>query len=117
MKIFQSIFFTLGILIIVFFVGLSLIKIYPNKVTVDNEVNNLEQKIAEVESYNSKLGSMLDYFKSDSYLEREARERLNYKKPDEQAVFIFREKDGPVLLEESIENLSYPQRWWKWIWQ
>jgi len=84
---------------------------------VNNEVKNLEQKIAEIEISNSKLSRLLDYFKSDSYREKEARLRLNYKKEDEKAAFVYREKEDKIFEEESRNNnLSNPQKWWKWLW-
>lgn len=103
---------------VIFFVGLSLIKLWPKRVTVNNEVKNLEQKISEIDSSNSELSRLLDYFKSDYYREKEARLRLNYKKPDEKAAFVYREKNATIINSSSEEqelNLSNPQKWWKWL--
>lgn len=116
MKIFQSLIFTILCFVVIFFVGLSLVKLWPKRLAIRNEVKNLEQKIAENEKINSGLTGLLDYFKSDSYREREARSRLNYKKPGEEVVFIFREKsDGKVEEVEIQKNLSNIEKWWKWL--
>lgn len=118
MKLFHSFLFTVGCLIVIFFVGLSLIRLWPKKVAVDNEAQNLQNKIAEAEQSKSDLARLLDYFKSDSYREREARLRLNYKKPDEQAVFIYRDENAKVPEEKSPEpEQSNPVKWWRWVWQ
>ena len=115
MKFFQSIFFTILCAVVIFFVGLSSIKLWPKKVTVNNEVKNLEQKIAETERSNSELAKLLSYFKSDNYLEREARQRLNYKKPGEEVALVFREKESKIKKEAQEEKLSNFQKWWKWL--
>ena len=115
MKFFQSIFFTILCAVVIFFVGWSTIELWPKKVTVNNEVNNLEQKIAETEKSNSELAKLLDYFKSDNYLEREARQRLNYKKPGEEVVFVFRDKESKINKESQEEKISNFQKWWNWL--
>ena len=98
-------------------VGVSLFKMWPKKISINNEVKSLEQRIAETEKSNSEIAKLLDYFKSDNYLEREARERLNYKKPGEEVVFVFRDKEKKTAEEEETkEELSNPRKWWKWLW-
>jgi len=61
---------------------------------------------------------MLEYFKSEAYLEREARARLNYKKPEEKVAIIYRDK-GSGQFDDSMENeenIGQIKKWWRWLW-
>jgi len=119
MKFFHSIVFAVICIVIIFFVGFSLVKLWPDKLAVNEEVDNLDKKIQEIEKSNLELAESLEYFKSDSYREREARLRLNYKNPDEKAAFVYREKEDEIISEDisKIES-DTPNflKWWQWLW-
>ena len=84
-------------MIVIGFFLLLIIKLKPSLETVSQEVNNLDQKIAETEQDLSELQKLSDYFKSVAYLEREARLKLNYKKPGESVVFVYKNQHTAVL--------------------
>jgi len=119
MKFFHSIFFAVILLVVIFFVGFSLIKLWPDRLAVNKEVENLDKKIEEIEKSNLELAESLEYFKSDSYREREARLRLNYKNPDEKAAFVYREKENFKISEDILEiesDMPNFLKWWRWLW-
>lgn len=119
MKFFYSISFAAICLVIIFFVGFSLIKLWPDKLAVNEEVDSLDKKIQEIEKSNLELAESLEYFKSDSYREREARLRLNYKNLDEKAAFVYREKE-PLNTSEDMPKIESDMpnflKWWRWLW-
>ena len=105
---------------IVFFVA-SVTKLLPGFNIVRRENQNLNQRINEAESARLELERSADYLKSPAYLERQARIKLNYKKPGESVVFVYprgtaeAQKDQEVnesLVRKIIARL---QTWWQKI--
>ena len=101
---FKSKFFTILILAGVFFLSLALVKINPQKIAVEKHLDSLEDKIKEIERSNASLTKLMAYFKSPSYLEREAKLKLNVRRPDENVVFIFRVPEGTVPKAEDVKD-------------
>ncbi len=96
---------------------LLLIKLKPSLETVSQEVNNLDQKIAEAQNDLSELQKLGDYFKSVTYLEREARLKLNYKKPGESAVFVYKNQHAqdPAKPDDATKSSLMLPNWQKWL--
>jgi len=93
-SILQSRWFTAAAVVLIGFFLISLIKIQPVLTTTQKELRNLDKKIAEAERSASELERLKDYLQSDAYLERQARLKLNYKKPDEKVVYIYTGENG-----------------------
>ena len=83
----------MAVVIIGFFL-ISLIKIQPALTTPQKELINLNKKIVEAERSASELERLKDYLQSDAYLERQARLKLNYKKPNEKVVYVYTRENG-----------------------
>lgn len=92
-------------------------KLQPSLNIVRREVDNLNQKIAETEKELSELKKLGDYFKSAAYLEREARLKLNYKKPGENVVFVYRNQplQNPAGINNTTKPSSVLPNWRKWL--
>ncbi len=69
--------------------GLGVFKILPSVVSFNRESANLKQKIDEANNSMAEAEKSKEYLQNPNYLERQARLRLNYKKPDEKVVFIY----------------------------
>ena len=52
-----------------------------------------ETKIQEEEEKNEGLKKTLEYFKSEDYLERTIKEKLNLAKPGEKVIYVLPEKE------------------------
>ncbi len=74
------------------------------KYQLTKEINKLESEINQLEGKNKQLADMMEYFKDESYLEKEARLKLNLKKPGEKVVIVSPHK------EEIPENESAEKR-------
>jgi cell division protein FtsB len=112
----QSRWFTFLAVIAIGFFLLLIIKLQPSLETITKETDNLDQKIAEVEKNSLEMEKIRGYLNSADYLERQARIKLNYKKPDESAVFVYQnphqkpaETNGAEKLPEILPN------WQKWL--
>ncbi len=115
--ILQSRWFTFLAVIVIGFFLLLIVKLKPSLETVSQEVNNLDQKIAEAEKDLSELQKLGDYFKSVAYLEREARLKLNYKKPGENVVFVYKNQhaQSPAETDGVVKSSLILPNWQKWL--
>ncbi len=86
----------------------------------DKEVNSEKRQILAqidaLEKKNQDISNSLDYFKSDSFKERIAREQLNMQKPGEQ-VYSFRAQEAPQTAGENRDapQLSNPVKWLNYL--
>jgi len=113
----QSRWFTFLAVIVIGFFLLSIIKLKPSLETVSQEVNNLDQKIAEAQNDLSELQKLGDYFKGVVYLEREARLKLNYKNPGENVVFVYKNQhaQSPAKPDDTTKPSLILPNWQKWL--
>jgi len=68
----------------------------PQKREYDKQVQDTEEKIEALKKEEERLKKMTDYFKSESYLEKQARIRLNLKKEGEKVVFIYKKGEENI---------------------
>jgi len=116
-SVLQSRWFTfLAVILIGVFLSL-IIRLQPSLETVGKELNNLNQKIAEAEKNNSEMEKLKDYLNNAAYLERQARIKLNYKKPGETAVFVYENPNAQNQPEpdNSAGASTILPNWQKWL--
>lgn len=65
-----------------------------------------EEKIQEEEKKKEEFEKTLEYFESEDYLERTAKEKLNLAKPGEKVIYVLPEKESEEG-EESFENEGF----------
>jgi cell division protein FtsB len=123
-----------GSKVFLFLISLILITLAVNvgresyrKYQLTQEINRLKLEIERIEGKNEQLANLMEYFKEESYLEKEARLKLNLKKPGEKVVILSKEsasdidaevsEGGDVLSEnDMVNNLNNPEtaNYWKW---
>ncbi len=117
--ILQSRWFTLAIVAVIGLVGISLIKTVPLVEIAMREENNLSQKINELKAADKETEGLGDYLKSTAYLERQARLKLNYKKPDESVFFVYQKQEtqgaDKATMQENI--ITKIKQWWNNLFQ
>ena len=128
-KLFFSPFFLfLGIIILVFYffsIGKESYKNYQ----INKEVKNLKQEIESLEEKKIQTQKLIQYLKTESFQERQARLELGMKKPNEKVVILSNitketenknesinidiEKDKQI--EENNQKIINPIKWWKYF--
>lgn len=84
--------------------------------SIKNEINDLEKEIISLEKENIELTTKINYFQSDFYKEKEAREKMNLKKPDEKVIIIIPPDESTVAPKEKAEiNVSNLLKWWNYF--
>jgi len=81
---------------------------------VDSEIENLQDEINNLERQNQELGQLIDYLKSDTFVEQEAKLKFGYKKSGETLVVIPNQEIEEIKdTEEPISSeLANPIKWW-----
>jgi len=99
----QSRWVTIGLILAIGFLLLALIRIQPALVSVRRGIKNIDQKIAELERAGEEAKRLGDYLNSPANLERQARIKLNYKKPGENVVYIYTTEAGTTETQNKSE--------------
>jgi cell division protein FtsB len=101
--------------VVVVFILLALVQEMNRRWQVQREVASLEQEIRAMENKVVELEQINQYFRTPDYLERVAREKLNYHAPGEQVVLIPDEVAESAVLnseESSQRPVAVWRRWW-----
>ena len=102
--------------IIMVFLLISLAQEMNRRLQVQREVQNLQKEVQEMQRTIISLENLNQYFKTDAYQERLAREKLNYQAPGEKVVLIPEEsfaQDQQAAPATDTKATSIPERWWR----
>ncbi|KKT25251.1 MAG: hypothetical protein UW11_C0031G0004 [Parcubacteria group bacterium GW2011_GWA2_43_9b] len=108
--------------------SLVLVKAFYKKKQLDQEIGSLKAEIDKTDKKGQELSQLLSYFNSESYLEKEAKNKLNLKKEGENVVMVQDTSGGAALGENndgaSVEAaISSPAeennliKWWKFFFE
>lgn len=108
--------FVFGAVVILIFI-ISVVRETYRNYKISREIENLKQEINSLKNDNLELSSLLDYLKTDSFLEKEARIKLGMKKQGEKTVVVEKQSKSEKKLELSFvsiddERLSNVRKWW-----
>jgi len=88
------------------------------KYQLTKEIDGLKSEIERLEGKNQQMADLMEYFQEGSYLEKEARLKLNLKKPGEKVVVISQpagaEVDERIVVETEKEVSNETTNFWKW---
>lgn len=97
--------------------GNSLVKLFERKQEVDQRIQGIEDKVAKLRSENESMNKVLQQAATPSFIEKEARRRLNMKKPGEKLVIIVPSKgiEEPKNIKTEKQNMGENVSWWQKI--
>lgn len=102
--------------IVVFFLLISLAQEVNRQWQVQREIARLQEDVRTQEATIVELENLNQYFRTDDYQERLAREKLNYHAPGEQVVLIpdtdLQEEATGLSTEDEIVDSPIPKMWW-----
>ncbi|MEA3272976.1 MAG: septum formation initiator family protein [Patescibacteria group bacterium] len=92
---------------------------------IQEEVQKLKDQAISLEQGNQKLKGLIEYFQTQNFSEKEAREKLNVKKEGEEVVILrFQEskekntgEKEEGLNEEVVRTISNPLKWWNYFFE
>ena len=106
--------------------SLVLVKAFYKKRQLDQEIGSLKAEIDKTDKKGQELSQLLSYFGSESYLEKEAKDKLNLKKEGENVVMVQEPAaDQVVAVDSSSDNQAAATaapvnennlvKWWKFF--
>jgi len=89
---------------------------------VKGDLDKLNTEIADLNKQKNDLSQLIDYYKNESNLEKEARVRLNLKKEGEKVVIILPQATSTgensetiSQFSDDIRNLPNYKQWWHYF--
>ena len=82
-----------------------------------HQLNAVDDRLAGARKENNRLSGELELMRQPDWLALLARARLNYKRPDENVVFVYKvEKSGTIFQPQvqQIERANW-QKWLDWV--
>jgi cell division protein FtsB len=106
---------TVALVVALAAIGFITVELYMQKRQVDSEIARLKAQSDDLKSGNSQLSELIKYLDTPEYKEREAREKLNLKRPGEQVVVLPEESTAGSVASAKTESQSNPQKWLKYF--
>lgn len=103
---------------IICFVGMLLtsnIKLKMRRNEIFQQIEATKKEIQDLENANKKLENQIIQQGSSDYLEQEARERYNLKKPGEEVAVILGPSDQKSSEQDSASSSAKPETFWQKI--
>ncbi len=92
---------------------------FYHRYQVKKDLGKLDAEIANFNKQKEDLNNLLDYYKNESYLENEARVRLNLKKEGEEVVIILptatSTESDKISSQRDTENMPNYKQWWRYF--
>ncbi len=105
-------------LMLIGFVGWSLMREVSTGNEVSADLANLKKQIVGLEAQNNGYADTISKLGTPGFVEREARLKLGYQKPGEQVLMLRDNASAPSAAAEAPEDtssLSNPQKWWRYF--
>ncbi len=113
-KILSSRLFFIIFFIIAVYLFINVYHQIEKRIKIKREIKSLEAEINNLQSENTKLSSLIEYFQTDEYVEASSREKLGYKKPGETVVvFTKEEADSANKISTDDKTKSNLRLWWE----
>ena len=118
-KLISGLFFVAGLVVLVS-IGVSLGKEAYRKRQVQKEIEDLQSQIKQLGQENGDLNNLIAYFSTPQFQEKEAREKLNLQKDNEQMIILHKDlaaKNQPQASQDktpAAQNDNSPN-WRKWL--
>lgn len=110
MHVNQKIYRLIGVILLLymfFVVGRTSYQSYK----IDKKIEGMKKQVQTLEDNNKQLTQDIEYFKTDAYREKTARQRLGLKKPDEKVIVIVPAKEPEKPKDEGDKKSNFI-KWW-----
>ncbi|MCK4744759.1 septum formation initiator family protein [Candidatus Parcubacteria bacterium] len=119
-KILLSNFFLIFVLFITAVLGWRMYGEHESNKLIDNEIEGLKQEIKDLENSSEEFSKLIEYFDSDIFIEKEAREKFGLKKEGEQVIVVPKEvgidnKSQDYLINNKETKKFFPKLWWEYF--
>ena len=109
----SSWFFALILLLLILF-SVALFREMMRKLEIQNEIKKLETEVTKMQNRNNELTSLIEYFKSDEFVEKEGRTKLSLKKPGETVVSLAANNQTSTVENNQVMQVSSANNYQVW---
>src|SRR5512135_1252991 len=95
--IFRSKLTTIGLCILLFLVGIRAFGERQNTRQAEQALRDMQSRADALEQNNDRIIRDIEAAKDPAYLERLARIRLNWQRPDETVVFVYKNENPAII--------------------
>lgn len=97
---------------IVVFVSVHVVSVFKKRQEVEAEIEKINQEKTALNDKKEELNNLLDYFQDKSFIEKEARRKLNMQKEGERAVIVINKGENSDLSANisEAEDASHQKR-------
>lgn len=119
--ILKSKIFTIGATLLAAWLVLSVIRVQSHYEALVEKDRVLSEKVVHMEGENVALTEEIAYGQHPAYLEKEARLKLNMKRPDEGVLFVYEDTESEVLASGSLQapalvgDMPNYKKWLKYL--
>jgi cell division protein FtsL len=104
-------------LLLIVLLVLSVVKVVREAIVryeINKEISSLENQLNELDNKSNKLGDMINYLKTDQYIEKEARTKLNLVKPGEKQINFTSSADSLARVDSDKGSSNYT-KWFNYF--
>lgn len=113
--IWESSVFTMALVLVLIFSLVKMIREIKVRYDINQEIADLKVQRAKLEGQKADLENLLSYLQTDTYIEKEARLKLNLGKPGEKQINLS--DNGPVerAVTNQDNNASNMRKWFDYF--
>jgi cell division protein FtsB len=115
----------ISLLLLVFF-SVNLMKEIINRQDLKREIGSLQGEIDTLEQKNREMTDLLQYFNTTDFVEKEARTKLNLRKPGEKIIIVPGQSNSSstnnslsaannVMVDNNDYGVPNPEKWWNYF--
>jgi len=126
-RVLTSKIFLFCLLLAIIWLGLVSVRTWYKRYQMDQQISALKSEISKMEKSGSELSQLIKYFNNQSFLEKEAKDKLNLKNADENVVMVPEAAIGQELSARQAASTGQPAapqpavqdnnfiKWWKYL--
>ena len=113
-RLFQSKLILVALFIITVVSAIRLTHEISRRVSINAEISELKSEIQRMQDEQRSPTSFIEYLKTDTYIEEQARKRLNLRKPGENVVVVENTQDQSLRTRDMVAS-GTPALWWNYF--
>lgn len=97
------------------YIGIYLVQTIQKNYELQKEIDILQEDITDLQIEQDQLKYKIQYYQTESFKEKEAREKLGLQQPGENVLILPQDKAGAAEDEQTKQPASQPPNWQQWL--